>query len=392
MNLVDDARGCRHQVKVVFPLQPLGNDLQVQKPEEPAAEAEAEGSAGLRLKLERRIIQLKLFKRIPEIAIPCTVRRIDAAVNHRKRPAVARVRFGGRVLRIRHRVANPRIADILQKCREVTDHPGLQLIAGDELPRTEIADLDHLRLRLRPHHPDLHALFQPSVPDPAEDNDASVGVVQGIEDQRLERCLPVTRRRGELLNDLLQDILHIQASFSRYPRAVGTVKPDDVLDFLRGPLRVRTRQVDLVDHREDLQIVIKRKVDIAECLRFDSLRTVHYKNRSVAGGKRPGDLVVKIHMTWCIDQVEDVFLPVLRMVDRTDGLGLDRDTPLPLNVHIIQDLILHLTLRQDPRLFNDPVCERAFSVIDMRDDAEIANLIHIDFSQIDPPGSSSTRS
>ena len=296
------------------------------------------------------------------------------------------------MLRICHRVANPRIADILQKCREVTDHPGLQLIAGDELPRTEIADLDHLRLRLRPHHPDLHALFQPSVPDPAEDNDASVGVVQGIEDQRLERCLAVARRRGELLNDLLQDILHIQACFSRYPRAVGTVKPDDVLDFLRGPLRVRTRQVDLVDHREDLQIVIKRKVDIAECLRFDSLRTVHHKNRSVAGGKRPGDLVVKIHMTWCIDQVEDVFLPVLRMVDRTDGLGLDRDTPLPLNVHIIQDLILHLTLRQDPRLFNDPVCERAFSVIDMRDDAEIANLIHIDFSQIDPPGSSSTRS
>ena len=74
------------------------------------------------------------------------------------------------------------------------------------------------------------------------------------------------------------------------------------------------------------------------------------------------------------------------MVDRTNGLGLDRDAPLPLNVHIVQNLILHLTLRQYPRLFNDPVCERAFSVIDVRDDTEITNLIHIDFSQIDPPG------
>ena len=138
--------------------------------------------------------------------------------------------------------------------------------------------------------------------------------------------------------------------------------------------------------------MIKRKVDIAERLRFDPLRAVHHKDRSIAGGKRPGDLVVEIHMTRCIDQIEDIFLPILRMIDCTNGLGLDRDTPFPLNVHIIQDLILHLTLRQDPRLFNDPVCERAFSVIDMRDDAEIANLIHIDFSQIDPPGSSSTRS
>ena len=132
--------------------------------------------------------------------------------------------------------------------------------------------------------------------------------------------------------------------------------------------------------------MVKRKIDIAERLRFDSLRTVHHKYRSVTCGKRPGDLVVEIHMTRCIDQIKDIFLPVLRMVDRTNGLGLDRDAPLPLNVHIVQNLILHLTLRQYPRLFNDPVCERAFSVIDVRDDTEITNLIHIDFSQIDPPG------
>ena len=75
-----------------------------------------------------------------------------------------------------------------------------------------------------------------------------------------------------------------------------------------------------------------------------------------------------------IDQIKNILVPVLRPVDKPHGLGLDRDAPLPLKLHIVKHLILHLSVRQKPGLFNDPVRQRGFAVIDVRDYTKISDF------------------
>ena len=80
-------------------------------------------------------------------------------------------------------------------------------------------------------------------------------------------------------------------------------------------------------------------------------------------------------MSGGVDQVEDILLPVFCPVDQTHGLRLDCNSPFPLEVHIVQDLILHLTAGQKTGLFNHPVRQRGLPVINMRHDAEIPYIL-----------------
>ena len=54
--LVDNSRSGGYQIQVIFPLQALLYDLQMQKSQEAAAETKAQGNRGLRLKLQGRVI------------------------------------------------------------------------------------------------------------------------------------------------------------------------------------------------------------------------------------------------------------------------------------------------------------------------------------------------
>ena len=61
-HLVGHTGGSDDQVKIVFPLQPLLNDLQVHQPQETTPEAKSQRRAVLRLNGQRRIIQLQLLQ------------------------------------------------------------------------------------------------------------------------------------------------------------------------------------------------------------------------------------------------------------------------------------------------------------------------------------------
>ena len=120
--------------------------------------------------------------------------------------------------------------------------------------------------------------------------------------------------------------------------------------------------------------MIQGKVYICQGLRLHALRRVNHENRPVARGKASGHFIVKIHVSRRIDQVEHILLPVLRLVNRTHCLCLDRDSSLPLQVHIVQHLRLHLTTGQKPRHLDDPVRQRGLSVINMCDNTKISDF------------------
>ena len=68
------------------------------------------------------------------------------------------------------------------------------------------------------------------------------------------------------------------------------------------------------------------------------------------------------------------WLAVLRRVGDRDGLALDRDAALPLDVHVVQDLVVELPFGDQTRALDEPVGERRLAVVDVRDDAEVADF------------------
>ncbi len=74
-----------------------------------------------------------------------------------------------------------------------------------------------------------------------------------------------------------------------------------------------------------------------------------------------------------VDQVELVDLAVVGPVVQADGVGLDGDAALALQVHGVEDLLHHFALRQRAGDFQQAVGQRGFAVVDVRDDGEIAD-------------------
>ena len=80
------------------------------------------------------------------------------------------------------------------------------------------------------------------------------------------------------------------------------------------PLGVGGGQVDLVDHGQDLQVVLHGQIGVGQGLGLDALGGVHHQHRALAGGQGAGDLVVEVHMARGVDEVQGVGLAVLGVV------------------------------------------------------------------------------
>jgi hypothetical protein len=156
------------------------------------------------------------------------------------------------------------------------------------------------------------------------------------------------------------------------------VEADDFLDLALCLFGLRPRQIDLVDDRDDLQVVLDREIGVGQRLRLDTLRRVHEQQGPFAGGERTRDFVREIHVTRGVDQIQDVRVLVVCLVRQPDGVRLDRDAPLTLEVHRIEHLRFHLAGLERPRDFEEAVRECGFAVVNVSDDREVADeaLIH----------------
>ena len=70
-------------------------------------------------------------------------------------------------------------------------------------------------------------------------------------------------------------------------RSTSSGEPPMRLGELLGVLLgIGGRQVDLVQHRDDLEVVLEGEVEVREGLRLDALRGVDEQDRALAGGER----------------------------------------------------------------------------------------------------------
>ena len=179
------------------------------------------------------------------------------------------------------------------------------------------------------------------------------------------------------MDDLLEYLIHMQPGLGGNLRCIRGLNADHVLDLLDNTFRFRTWQIHLIDNRENVQIVIQRQIDVGKSLCLHTLSRIHHKDRPVAGRKTSGHFIIKVHMSRCVDQIENIFFPILCLIDGTNRLRFDCDASLPLQLHIIKNLGLHLPACQKSGLLNDPVRQSRFPVINMCNDAEIPYMFLI---------------
>jgi hypothetical protein len=78
-----------------------------------------------------------------------------------------------------------------------------------------------------------------------------------------------------------------------------------------------------------------------------------------------------------IDEIQKVIPAVFRPIRKRNGLALDRDPPLPLDIHVVQNLVLEVSRVHDPGQLDKPVGQRRFPMIDVCYDTEVTDILHI---------------
>ena len=237
----------------------------------------------------------------------------------------------------------------------------------------QIAALHDLVLGARGHHAHVHARADRAVHHAQIDDDAPIGIVLAVEDQRLQRRVGIALGGRHVPHDHLQHGGDVDPVFCRDFRGVLGAQADDILDFLLDLRRPGRGQIDLIDDREDLQVVVDGKIGVGQGLGFHALAGVHHQHRALAGGQAAGNFIVEIHMARGIDEIQHIVLPVQGMVIQPHGPGLDGDAALALELHGIEDLVLHIPELHGIAHLQQTVCQGGLAVVDMGDDGKITD-------------------
>jgi hypothetical protein len=110
-------------------------------------------------------------------------------------------------------------------------------------------------------------------------------------------------------------------------------------------------------------------------LRLNALRGVHHKQRALAGSNGAANFVTKIHVTWRVYKIERICLigkPVIHLY----GVAFDGDAFFAFQFHIVKDLGFHIAFGNGVREFQQAVGKGAFAVINVCNDAKIADVVH----------------
>ena len=225
------------------------------------------------------------------------------------------------------------------------------------------------------HHADGVAGLDGTLKHADVDDDALVAVVDAVKNQGLEGGVRVTGGGGDVGDHPFQHLIHVQAGLGGDAGCVQAGQADHVLHLLRHLVRVGAGQVDLVQDGHQLQIMLQCHVGVGQGLGLHALRGVHHQNGTLAGSQTAAHLVGKVHMARGVDEVEFVGLAVLGGVVHGHGAGLDGDAALTFDVHVVEDLVLHGALVHALGQLQDAVRQGGLAVVDVGDDAEVADIV-----------------
>src|SRR5438552_1205780 len=375
MNVVFHVRDRADQVEVELPFEPLAHDLHVQQAEEPAAEPEAQGHRRLRLVVQRSIVELQLGERVPQLFELLGVGRVEPGEHHRFDLAVPRQQRHVLVLRVEHRVPRLGLPHAPDVSDEIAHLAGLEQL-GWLVAQLQVADFVHLVHVARVGaEGDLHSRGEHAIHHPNARDRAAVAVVVGVEDQGPQRRVALAARGRDAPHDRFEQLGDVGALLRGDAEDLVRLRADELVNLLRPAVGLGAGEIDLVEHRDDLEPRVQGEKQVGDRLGLDALRRIDHEDRSLARGQGARDLIGEVHMPGGVDQIQLVQLAVPGVVAHPHGVQLDGDAALALQVHRVQHLLAHKALIERPRKLDQPVRQRRLAVVDVGYDAEVADLV-----------------
>ena len=206
---------------------------------------------------------------------------------------------------------------------------------------------------------------------------AAVRVEIGIKHKRLQRRGIRFLGGRNMPHDRLQHILSPDVFLGAGQHGLIRRDGKNLLKLPFHPVDIGVRQVDLVDHRDDGQLLVMRQVDVGHRLGLDTLRRVHDQQCPLTGAQAPRHLVRKIDVPRRVDQIQLILHPVSRRVVHRDRMCLNGDAAFLLEIHRVEQLILHLPVGDGAGPVQQPVRKRRLPVVDVRNNAEITNSLDV---------------
>mmetsp|Transcript_65756 Transcript_65756/g.109246 ORF Transcript_65756/g.109246 Transcript_65756/m.109246 type:complete len:318 (-) Transcript_65756:312-1265(-) len=314
----------------------------MQKAEETAAEAEAHRRRRLGFEGKGSIVELQLIERLAKQLVLCRFNGEQPTVDDGCGLAVTRQRIDVAVAQS-DGVAHPRIVNCLDAPVHVA-HLAASQNASRALPtRCEHTDLQALVFTTRCCESNLVTLAHRAVDNSNEDYHTPVGVVTRIEHQRAQRQVHGQLWGRHLFDDRLQNLRDAETDLSRGGNCLCAVEPYGSLHLFSDSVRFSSRQIDLIQYRQNLEIVLNGQEHIRDSLRLYTLRRIDNKQGPLARLERARHLISKIDMARSVNEVEHVALAIACEVVHTSSLELDGDATLALEFHVVKKLLLHFS-------------------------------------------------
>ncbi len=202
-------------------------------------------------------------------------------------------------------VADLRLTDVLHTGDEVTHLADAEARGRLGIGRHD-ADFQQFVVGAGGHHLDPFARQDLAVDDAHVGHHTAIDVVDGVEDHRPSRRVGVALRSGHLTHDVVEQIGDAIARLAGHPQHVAGLAADDVGDLACVAVGIGGGQVDLVQHRDDVQVAVQRQVQVRQRLRLDALGGVHQQHRAFARLQRTRHLVGEVDVAGRVDQVQHV--------------------------------------------------------------------------------------
>ena len=226
---------------------------------------------------------MQFFQCITEIRIFRPVCRIKSAIYHRIYFFISRKWLFTRTILIGNGITHHGVTHIFNAGGNIAYHAGTQFLTRNKLSCPEISNFHDLLHGFRCHHADLHTRPYRSVFDTAEDDDTLIGIIQAVKNQCLQRSIGIPCRSRYLMHDCLQHIFHILSGLCRNTRGILCFYADHIFYLLNYSVRICTRQVDFINNRYHIQIMIQCQIHIRQCLCFYTLCCIHDEDCTVTG-------------------------------------------------------------------------------------------------------------
>ena len=134
-------------------------------------------------------------------------------------------------------------------------------------------------------------------------------------------------------------LFHTLARFSRSTDNVRAITTYQVYDLVLHLVGHGAGHVYLINHRDNLQVMVNGHIEVRDGLCLNALCGIHHQQRTLTGRNRTRYFVREVYVSRGINQVQDVLLTLMHIF-HLDGVTLDGDTTLTLQIHIVEHLSL----------------------------------------------------